>query len=175
MVCRVCWEVYPIRVEEGGVRFPFGFAPSRALADSLSGCSQALVFAATVGLGMDRLIARYERVSPSHALLLHGIGAERIESLCDAFCRARDAELAGEGLSLRPRFSPGYGDLPLAFQREVFGALDCRKHIGLTLEPSLIMSPSKSVTAIAGISPRKAAREGNKCAACSKTDCAYRR
>ena len=57
------------------------------------------------------------------------------------------------GLAVRPRFSPGYGDLPLALQREVFAALDCPRRIGLTLSDSLLMSPTKSVTALIGAGP----------------------
>ena len=61
-------------------------------------------------------------------------------------------EHARVGKRTRPRFSAGYGDLPLGVQREIFAALDCPKHIGLTLNDSLLMSPTKSVTAIVGIS-----------------------
>ena len=63
------------------------------------------------------------------------------------FCR----ELTDDGLELTSRFSAGYGDLSLEFQREIFRALDCQKNIGLTLNESLIMSPTKSITAIIGI------------------------
>ncbi len=171
---RVVWETFPVSAQEDTVDLGFARVRSAALARSLAGCGSALVFAATVGLGMDRLIARYERVSPSTALLLHAVGTERIESLCDAFCRGQNTALAEKGLALRPRFSPGYGDLPLAFQREIFRALECEKRIGLTLTDSLLMSPAKSVTAIAGIASACAGRESAPCAQCGKADCAYR-
>lgn len=54
----------------------------------------------------------------------------------------------------RPRFSPGYGDLPINMQKDIFAALDCPRKIGLSLNESLLMSPSKSVTAIIGVSAR---------------------
>ena len=104
----------------------------------------------TIGLEMDRLIARYKRVSPVYTLLLQAIGAERVESACNALEeKLRCSLMPGE--SLRPRFSPGYGDLPLALQKDVFQALDCERRLGLTLTDSLLMVPSKSVTAIVGI------------------------
>ncbi len=163
--------------DASGVSFPFARAESRGLARAFSCCREALVFAATVGLAMDRLIARFERVSPARALLLHGIGAERIEALCDAFCASERARLAAEeGLSLRPRFSPGYGDLPLEFQRDIFRFLSPEKHIGLTLTRALTMSPTKSVTAIAVIAPPQTGRaSAGGCALCTLTDCPYRR
>jgi hypothetical protein len=116
---------------------------SRTLAKHLSGCQKAVVFGAAVGVGLDRLIAKSGMLSPAKGLLLQAIGTERIEALCDAFC----AGLEGGKM----RFSPGYGDLKLNAQQEIFALLDCPKHIGLTLNDSLIMSPSKSVTAIVGI------------------------
>ena len=36
-------------------------------------------------------------------------------------------------------------------QKDIFKILDCSKKIGLTLTDSLLMSPTKSVTAIVGI------------------------
>ena len=121
---------------------------SALLNKALSGCDEALLFAATVGAGFDRLILRYSRLSPAKALLLQALGAERVEALCDAFVRQYERDHA---CRLKPRVSPGYGDLPLTMQRELFALLDCPRKIGLTLNESLLMSPSKSVTAIAGV------------------------
>lgn len=121
---------------------------SKLLQKALDGCDQALIFAATVGAPFDRLIARYSRLSPAKALMMQALGAERAEALCDAFVAYYQAEYP---CILKRRVSPGYGDIPLAMQREIFALLDCPRKIGLTLNESLLMSPSKSVTAIAGI------------------------
>ncbi len=125
----------------------FSFS-SRDLCKSLAGSERVLLFGATLGIGIDRLIARYSVVSPARAVVFQAIGAERIEALCDFFCREEEIKT---GRALRPRFSPGYGDLPLSVQRDVFNILDCQRSIGLTLNESLIMSPSKSVTAFAAV------------------------
>ena len=173
--CRVLWEEVPVSVSPNGADLGFARTASAGLARALSGCARAVVFAATAGLGMDRLISRYERVSPAHALLLHGIGAERVEALCDAFCAERNRALAPEGLRLLPRYSPGYGDLPLSFQRPLFDFLQCEKRLGLTLTPALLMSPGKSVTAIAGIGAGSPAASGNACGTCGAAACPFRR
>ena len=140
---RVCWTEVAVSVAGHVCRLGEMELTSRTLAKHLTDCDRAVIFAATVGLGLDRLIARYGLTSPAKGLLLQAIGTERIEALCDAFC----AELEGG----KARFSPGYGDLKLVTQQEIFGLLQCHKHIGLSLKDSLIMSPSKSVTAIVGI------------------------
>lgn len=119
---------------------------SEALNTALSGCDRAVVFAATVGIEPDRLIARYSAFSPSTALMMQAVGAERVESLCNAFCR-----YAADGRSVKPRISPGYGDLPIEAQKYIFALLDCPKRIGVSLTDSLLMTPTKSVTAIFGV------------------------
>lgn len=54
-------------------------------------------------------------------------------------------------------------------------ALELSKRIGVTLTDSLLMAPSKSVTAIIGASrlPKDCTVHG--CESCAKTDCLYRR
>jgi len=169
LIYKVCWGRFPVRRTENGLDFGFLQTESKGLAKNLEGCEEVIVFAATIGLEIDRLIRRYTSLSPAKALFFQAIGAERIESLCDAFCE----DMKGKGLLLRPRFSPGYGDLPLELQKDLFRVLDCPRKIGLTLNESLLMSPSKSVTAIIGIGRGEAEAE-NKCSACEKSDCAYR-
>lgn len=161
----VCWAEFalPERIESCDLR------------KNLGGCKRAVVFAATVGLGIDRLIAKYSRISPARAVVMQAVGAERIESLCDAFERDIRDQAAERGLRLRPRFSPGYGDLPLSAQRQIFAALDCARLIGISLNESLLMSPSKSVTAIIGLSEDGEACCGTGCIGCDMTDCGYRR
>ena len=148
LVYKVCFGEFPINTDGDVCDFGSFKAYSKNLSRNLSGCSSVLIFAATVGVEIDRLIARYGRISPSKAVMLQGIGAERIEALCDAFCKEYEEE---NSVKLKPRFSPGYGDLPLETQKDIFAVLECPLRIGLSLNDSLLMSPSKSVTAFAGI------------------------
>ena len=102
--------------------------------------------------------------------MMQAIGAERIEALCDAFCRAYGEE-AGP---CHPRISPGYGDFPLEAQRRLLPLLDGPRRSGLTLNGSLFMSPTKSVTAIVGIGGGDTCTHGG-CAECGRTECAFRK
>ena len=126
---------------------------SEDLSRALRGASKCILFAATVGPSFDRLLRKYARLSPSKTLFFQAIGAERAESLCEAFCREISGVLNEEmpGFRLLPRFSPGYGDLSLEVQRDVFSLLSLSHTLGITLSDSLLMSPSKSVTAVMGI------------------------
>lgn len=144
---KVCYAEFPLSIQDGRLDLSFTTTKSSMLQKALSGCQSYILFAATVGLELDRLIAKYGRVSPAKALFFQAIGAERIESLCDLFC----ADLQSDGRQMKPRVSPGYGDLPLNIQKDIFAVLDCPRRIGLTLNDSKLMTPTKSVTAFIGV------------------------
>ena len=55
------------------------------------------------------------------------------------------------GESLVSRYSPGYGDFPLAAQRTLLALLDAPRRAGVSLTDSLLMVPSKSVSAVIGV------------------------
>lgn len=134
---RVCFTYLPAQTIRDT------FPKSKLVELRLKDCEQAVVFVATVGLEIDRLILKNQTLSPTKALLLQSLGAERIENLCDSFC----AELQNAAY----RFSPGYGDFPLQAQEWIFQTLNATKRIGVTLNTGLLMTPTKSVSAIVPI------------------------
>lgn len=148
---RVSYREFDIHETQHNLDLGFAVTDSCDLKKALHGCSRVLLFAATVGILPDRLIARYSRSAAAKALFIQAIGTERVEALCDAFCKQQAQAYAAGGHCLLPRFSPGYGDLPLSMQRQVFDALNCPVQLGIALNDSLLMTPSKSVTALAGI------------------------
>ena len=152
---KVCFAEFPVIERDGTLDLGFALTDSRDLKKCLDGCGSIILFAATVGIELDRLILRYSRLEPSMALCLQAIGSERAEALCDAFCDEMAAQYSVQDKSLRPRFSAGYGDLPLSLQREIIATLNTPRNIGVSLNESLLMSPSKSVTAIIGIKGTK--------------------
>ena len=79
-----------------------------------------------------------------------------------------------EGYYLRPRFSPGYGDFSIEHQYYITRMIDSAKTIGLTITDSLMMTPTKSVTAVIGLSTSEENCHRQGCEACSKKDCIYR-
>ena len=188
---KVCYIELPLERTEEICDFGCMKLASKDLAKNLQGCENVVLFAATIGVEIDRLITRYSHLSPAKAMMLQAIGAERIESLCDVFCESIKQEYQGKDaesyLHFRPRFSPGYGDLSLETQRDIFQVLNCSKNIGLSLNDSLLMSPTKSVTAFVGISEVTKGDlqnkyednvtlkdNGHNCEQCKKMDCAYR-
>ena len=145
---RVCYIETDVKKEKNICDFDVLNFSSKDLAKCLENSKKAIIFAATIGVEIDRLILKNMSISPTKAVIFDAIGSERIEALCDTFCNEIKAEKNAE---TTPRFSAGYGDLALQNQEDIFNILNCSKNIGLTLNDSLIMSPNKSVTAIFGI------------------------
>lgn len=148
---------------------------SKNLARNLQGCSEVCLMAATLGIGPDRLIARASAVRMSDAVIYQAAAAAMVETYCDEVNECIRQEAAQRGMYCRPRFSPGYGDFPIAHQRDFSRLLDTPRKIGLTVTESCLLAPIKSVTAVIGLSetPQPCHRKG--CEECGKTDCAYRR
>lgn len=144
---KICYCELPVTIKGDLCDFDAFKLKSQNLATNLKDCKSVIIMGATVGIGLDRLIAKYSHLSPTKALMLQALGAERIEALCDAFCQ----DIACNNVNLKPRFSAGYGDLPLDTQKQIFSLLNLPKNIGLTLNDSMLMSPTKSVTAFIGI------------------------
>ncbi|MCR5583815.1 MAG: hypothetical protein K6F63_00065 [Lachnospiraceae bacterium] len=113
----------------------------------LVGCKKVLLMAATIGAEADRERMRAAVKSPVDQLIYDAVGTEAIENVCDTFCK----DMEGRYGKLTSRFSPGYGDLPLEYQKDMITVLDTNRKIGVSLTDSLLMSPTKSVTAIIGI------------------------
>lgn len=147
---KVCWTESEIKVDENGEYAEFDFAKvfSKDLAAHLKDCDKAIIFAATLGIEFDRELAKQSVISPMSALVLQALGAERTEFLSDTF--EDEISKCFRPKSTVPRFSPGYGDLSMEFQKTIFEVLQCQKYIGLTLNAGLLMTPSKSVTAVIG-------------------------
>ena len=156
---KVCYTEYSISRDGDETDLGFTRVHSRALSKNLDGCTGIILFCSTVGLNIDRLIKRYTGVSDVKALIFQAIGAERAEAVCDVFTREIKEMLSAEGKCTVPRFSPGYGDLPLSIQTDIFEALRPQTKIGLTLNGSLLMSPTKSVSAIIGIKKQDGANQ----------------
>lgn len=147
---KICYKRFSLEFLDG-IDFGFMKICSTDLQTNLEGCQEAIIFAATIGLFTDVQIKKESILSPARACVYQAVGATVIEAVCDDFNEwIRDKEIASQNV-LKPRYSPGYGDVPLDVQKDIFKELDCARIAGITLSDSLHMIPEKSVTAIIGI------------------------
>jgi hypothetical protein len=148
---------------------------SRDLARNLDGCCGVYMMAVTLGPGPDRLIRRASVGQMSRAVILQAAAAAMTETWCDQVNEMIRLEAERNGLYTRPRYSPGYGDLPLTMQTDISRILNMPKEIGVSLTDSLLMTPSKSVTALIGVSQIAGDCRRSGCAECSASStCIYR-
>lgn len=142
----------------------------------LSGCREAVLMAVTLGPRVEQLLMRREVTDMADAVIMDACASTAVENVCDHFEFDLRDQLKGEGRYLSDRFSPGYGDLPLNTQPRLCAALDTARRIGLTVNPSNILVPRKSVTAILGISDRPKPLRKRGCEVCSMfRTCPYRK
>lgn len=167
---RYVYKRYAIKIEKDAVILGNGYKfTSKALVKHLCGCNEVILFAATLGSRIDNTIRRLTIESVAQGAAAQAVAAALIEDYCDTVQNS----IITDNLLQRSRFSPGYGDWNLEEQKLLFDLLDCSKTIGLTLSDGLMMIPSKSVTAIIGLST-DAKRVSNKCMSCSNSNCSYR-
>ena len=148
---------------------------SKSLATNLKDCEQVIFFAATLGLGIDQLIRKYSKFEMSRVVVIQAAATALLEGYCNEQCKNLSKEWEEKGFYSRPRFSPGYGDFSLEYQKPLLESLEVEKRIGIYLTESLLMTPSKSVSAVIGLSRKPHRCEVMGCEVCEKKDCLYRR
>ena len=152
------WCPIPREKDEAGEKllgeFSIGdFAiKSEALGKNLSGCKDAILVGATLSPSVDLLLHRYAKLQVAKSLLMQATAGAHIEAYLDEIQRGIKKRIEPEGLTLRPRFSPGFADFGTEYQPAFLRAINAEKQLGITLaKDSNMMVPSKSVTAVMGI------------------------
>lgn len=121
---------------------------SKKLCENLSGCKEVALVGVTLGIECDRLIQSAVVTDTAKAIALQAAATARIEEVCDLLEKQIKTT---HKINLRKRFSPGYGDLDICEQKNLFSLIELTKRIGITLTDTCEMIPSKSVTAFMGI------------------------
>ncbi|MCQ4023089.1 methionine synthase [Ruminococcus sp. zg-924] len=146
----------------------------KSISAHLDGCRSVVLMCATISSGVDRLIRRYQATDMTRAVITDALASAAIEQVCDVADEEINRRFPDEYKTWR--FSPGYGDLPLDLQRDFLRVLNAQKMIGLTLGKSTILIPTKSVTALIGISKDELPKRKRGCAGCTmRATCKFRK
>ncbi len=144
-VCRYAAAALPVEKTGDGLLIGPVRTSSAGLMKMLEDCDSAALIAVTLGHGVDRLILRSGVISPTRALITDAVASALADGLMDL---AAEDLTDGKGA---PRFSPGYGDLPLSVGRDITAALGAEGLLGISFNDGGMMTPAKSITAIMGI------------------------
>ena len=172
---RYTYRVFDTVRTEQGVSLPEAglLLPGNLAKTMLADCDRAVLLLCTLGAEFDRLLRTAQARDMAQALYMDACGSSFVEQGCDA--AEREIAARHPGLCLTDRFSPGYGDLPLALQLDFLRALNGEKRLGVCAAPSFLLNPMKSVTAVIGLADRPQPARIRGCAFCAfKQNCAFR-
>ena len=109
------------------------------------------VIACTLGMESERALRMLGSQHPLESAVYDAACSAYVEAAVGEMDGAVRRDAAKAGLSCNWRFSCGYGDCPLAAQRPLVASVNATRLIGLTVTPTDLLLPSKSVTAVIGL------------------------
>lgn len=152
--------------------------PGRDIARHLRGAKAVALMACTLGMVNERELRKHNAMSPTDGMMYGAASSALVEAAANAVEASIVAWAADRGLHTNWRYSPGYGDLPLSVQPAFLRSLDATRRIGLSLTPSWLLVPTKSVTAVVGLfdRPQAGAEVRTGCKGCQlRTACQLRK
>jgi cobalamin-dependent methionine synthase I len=129
---------------------------SKELASFLMGTKEGFVVICTIGSEPCRVIDEYQKSGDMiSALYADRVASDAVENLAEHV----EFELLNKFFDLdkyvfTKRYSPGYGDLALERQKDLF-ALFPPIELDVTLTPENYMHPQKSISYIVGVLPKR--------------------
>lgn len=124
--------------------------PGRSIINHLKNSERIVFMSATLGIGVDKRIKYLQYKDLAKSIVYDACASTYIEQICDQLEENIMSEV-GQKVEKTTRFSPGYGDLPLSFQKIMDSVLRLDKTIGVTVNKNNILIPRKSVTALFGL------------------------
>jgi len=146
------WETFAVKTRESE-RICLEASPLQLVGVStcehFKTCEHITLIAATLGAEIDQLLSRLNSENPAHALVADAVASTSIEFFTEQLDLYLSAQIRHKGYFPTARFSPGYGEWPLNWQKEFLSSVKSEK-IGLTTTAYFHLEPSKSVTAALG-------------------------
>lgn len=130
----------------------------------LAGCTSAVVMAVTLSGEADKLIRQTAVTDMADSLAVDCLCSAAVEQVCEI--AEKEIFSAIDAPYRTWRFSAGYGDFPLDIQKDLLLFLNAHRRIGLTVTENSLLIPSKSVTAIIGISEKPINHGKKGCESC---------
>lgn len=135
----------------------------------LKDSDSCILMAVTLGHEVDKIIRYYQKISMTKATILDACTSAAIEEVCDIVNNELEILVSKNKKTLTSRYSPGYGDLPIAMQNSLLEILQVKRTIGLSVTSHNILIPRKSVTAILGIIDEEDKKDKEvSCKTCNK-------
>ena len=110
-----------------------------------------IFFGITIGSWIeDRIKELNENKKMNEALIYDAVGSEAVEGAANSINHFFDIEARQNRYSLTKRYSPGYGDLDISVQKQLYEELELEK-IGVKITDTNLLLPQKTITAFIGV------------------------
>ena len=137
------------------------------LIDLFDSCDRIVIIACTLGLQLDQQLRYYSKINLTKMTVMDALASSYIEIKCDEY-------EAKQNFGKRTfRFCPGYGNVPLELNKNLANALNCSKHIGLTVQESNLLLPQKSMIGLIGLGDEKLTKHCFSCV--NKENCMFQK
>lgn len=172
---RYLHRICPIQFTPEGIRCEGStlLLTGKDIADHLAGCDRIILFAATLSAGADTAIRKASAEDVLAGMMTDAMASALTEQLCDMAEREILETITAYSTW---RFSPGYGDLPLDIQSDFLRTVNAEKRLGISVSDGGMLMPTKSVTAVIGLSEHPISKGKRGCAVCNlNQNCPYRK
>jgi hypothetical protein len=172
------WEFHRVaRVLHGAVELAggarFGGGP---IAEVVGGADELIVAVCTAGPAISaRVRELHAERRMMRGLLLDDLGSWAVDMVRQQVCHRIEVEAEAAGLHVSTCLSPGESEWPLTEQETLFTLVDGAA-IGVSLSPTMVMNPLKSLSLVMGRGRGPMGHEGgSNCDFCAVKDrCVYR-
>lgn len=159
----------PESVSCGSVSLAMGSVITKQLKNS----STVAIYVSTAGHGMERWSSQLMAAGDMmQGFVVDTMASALVEEASNWLEKKIAASVKPLGWSLTNRYSPGYCDWSVSGQHNLFSLLPAG-FCGITLTPSALMVPVKSLSGVIGVG-RGVKRGAYQCSICDMKDC-YRR
>lgn len=145
------------------------------IAAHMKNCEEGLLLGLTLGAKTDAALRRALATDMAYAVVLDAAACALVEQVADALEEQLRLQLQEENRYMTGRFSPGYGDWPIAVQPQFLQWLDAMRQAGICTTESCVLTPSKSITALCGIADRPVKGKLAGCEHCILRDICIKR
>ena len=147
--------------------------PGESITEHLKDCEKAALIGVTISNNIDKMLKIAQINDMAKAVILDSCASVAVEQAC-----AKVEEIIksdNPDYNQTWRFGLGYGDLPLSIQGDFLKVINAPKIIGLNANSSSMLIPTKSVTAIIGLTKGTVSVQKRGCQTCNMKDkCRFR-
>ena len=153
------------------------FKVSKKMIDLLKNAEYLILVVATIGLETEKAVKeKFQQGNHVRAMVLDAAGTVAVKTTGQWLNRFIEEKNSREDLKFSRYFEPGSGDWDIREKKQIFEILK-PEMIGITLNPSFMMNPAKSLSWIRAAGPNLIApyRDEFSCQYCMLDHCQFRK